>query len=204
MAFGSCCIPAFEVRVDGSVFCRYHHPAGFASPCSCGDDCFKIVSEVEYLRSRHESGLLSRQVGCEVFMKLRGVQVSEAVCRLLYRTRLAEVAREALPIVRLVLSSVWHMGCDVHQSDNGWIHPSFGSYGSPIAVSDKNARSVLKSEGPLGGSHVFCKRRLRLLNDADVVAILHKNVVNALPAGTICLGTMNQNNIPNAMLMVLR
>jgi hypothetical protein len=71
-------------------------------------------------------------------------------------------------------------------------------------MTDKNARSVLKSEGPLGGSHVFFKRRLRLLNDADVVAILHKNVVNALPAGTICPSTMNQNNIPNAMLVVLR
>src|ERR1700692_4432519 len=137
-------------------------------------------------------------------MKLRGIQVSEAVCRLLYRTRLAEVAREALPVVRLVLSSVWHVGCDVHQSDNGLIHPSVGNYGSPIAVSDKNARSVLKSEGPLGGSHVFFKRRLRLLNDADVVAILHKNVVNAFPPGTICPGAMNENYIPNAMLLVLR
>src|ERR1700730_1040888 len=137
-------------------------------------------------------------------MKLRGIQVSEAVWRLLYRTRLAEVAREALPIVRLVLSSVWHVGCDVHQSDNGWIHPSFGNYGSPIAVSDKNARSVLKSEGPFGGSQFVVKRPLRLMNDADVVAILHKNVVNALPAGTICPSTMNQNNIPNAMLVVLR
>gem|GEM_PF-2837632 len=85
-----------------------------------------------------------------------------------------------------------------------WIHPSFGNYGSPITVSDKNARSVLKSEGPLGSSHVFFKRRLRLLNDAHVVAILQKNVVNAFPAGTICPGTVNLNNIPNAMLLVLR
>src|ERR1700722_8283084 len=137
-------------------------------------------------------------------MKLRGIQVSEAVCRLLYRTRLAEVAREALPVVRLVFSSVWHVGCDVHQSDNRWIHPSFRNYGSPITVRDKNAPPVLKSERPLGGSHVFSERRLRLFNDADVVAILRKNVVNALPAGTICPGTMNQNNIPNAMFVVLR
>src|ERR1700730_10042604 len=137
-------------------------------------------------------------------MKLRGIQVSEAVWRLLYRTRLAEVAREALPIVRLVLSSVWHVGCDVHQSDNGWIHPSFGNYGSPIAVSDKNARSVLKSKDPLRSSYVFFERSLRLLNDADVVADLHENVVNAFPAGTIGPGTVNKNNIPNAMLLVLR
>ena len=56
----------------------------------------------------------------------------------------------------------------------------------------------------LRSSHVFFKGRLRLLNDADVVAILDKDVVNALPAGTICPGTVNQNNIPNAMLFVLR
>src|SRR5213594_287543 len=98
-------VPPFEVGVDGSVFCRYQHPTRFASPRSCGDDCFEIVSGVEYLRSRHEGGLLSRQVGCEVLMKLRGIEVSEAVCRLLYRSRLAQVAWEALSVVGLILSS---------------------------------------------------------------------------------------------------
>src|SRR6266567_7932184 len=88
-------VPPFEVGVDGSVFCRYQHPARFASPRSCGDDCFEIVSGVEYLRSRHEGGLLSRQVGCEVLMKLRGVKVCETICRLLYRGGFAEVTWEA-------------------------------------------------------------------------------------------------------------
>src|SRR5260370_3597034 len=91
VAVGSCGIPAFEVRVNGSVFCRYQHPAWFASPRSRGDYFSEVVSKVEYLRARHESGLLGRQVGCEVLMKLCGVEVSETVCRLLYRTRLAEV-----------------------------------------------------------------------------------------------------------------
>jgi hypothetical protein len=62
-------------------FCRYQHPARFASPRRRGDDCFEIVSCVEHLRSRHESGLLHRQVGCEVLMKLRGIEVSETVSR---------------------------------------------------------------------------------------------------------------------------
>jgi hypothetical protein len=52
---------------------------------------FEIVSGVEYLRSRHESGLLSRQVGGKVLMKLRGVEISETVCRLLYRCRFAQI-----------------------------------------------------------------------------------------------------------------
>src|SRR6267143_701285 len=138
VAVGSCGIPAFEVGVNGSVFCRYQHPAGFASPRSRGDDCSEVVSKVEYLRARHESGLLGRQVGCEVLMKLCGVEVSETVCRLLYRTRLAEVTWEALSVVRLVLSSVWHVGRDVHQTGDCWIRARFRDYGSAIAMSDEN------------------------------------------------------------------
>ena len=79
-----------------------------------GDHCFEIVRRVEYLRSRHESGLLSRQVGCKVLMKLCGVKVSETVSRLLYRSRLAEVTWETLSVVNLILSSIWHVGSDVH------------------------------------------------------------------------------------------
>src|SRR5258708_31838110 len=99
-------VPAFKVGVNGSVFCRYHHPAWFASPRRCGDDCLEIVRCVEYLRSRHESGLLRRQISRKEFMELGGIEVRETICRLLYRTRLAEVAREALCVVRFVLSSV--------------------------------------------------------------------------------------------------
>src|SRR6266550_522433 len=139
-------IPPFEVGVDGSVLCRYQHPAWFASPSRRGDDCFEIVRCVEHLRSRHESGLLSRQVGCEVLMKLCGVEVSETVCRLLYRGRLAEVTWEALSVVSLILSSIRHVGRDVHQSGNRWIRSGFSNYRSPITVSDKNARSILLRE----------------------------------------------------------
>ena len=42
---------------------------------------FEVVSCVERLRSRHESGLLRRQVSGEVLMKLRGVEVSETQCQ---------------------------------------------------------------------------------------------------------------------------
>src|ERR1700682_4929183 len=149
MAVGSCGIPAFEVGIDGSVFCRYQHPAWFASPRRRGDDRFESVSCVEHLRSRHESGLLSRQVGCEVLMKLRGVEVSETVCRLLDRRRLAEVTWEALSVVGLALSGVWHVGRDVHQPSNRWIRSGFSNYSSPIAVSGENARSILLSKNAL-------------------------------------------------------
>src|SRR2546425_4198404 len=77
VALGSCGVPPFEVGIDGSVFRRYQHPAWFASPRSLGDDRLKIVSEGEHLRSRHESGLLRREIGGELLMKLRGVEVGE-------------------------------------------------------------------------------------------------------------------------------
>src|SRR5216110_2689623 len=103
-------MPPFEVWIDGSIFYRYQHPAWFASPRRRGDHCFEIVRKVEHLRSRHESGLLSRQVGCEVLMKLRGVEISETLCRLLYRSRLAEVTGETFSIVSLILSRIRHVG----------------------------------------------------------------------------------------------
>src|SRR6267142_1204592 len=137
-------------------------------------------------------------------MKLRGVNVSETICRLLYRSRFAEVTWEALSVVSFILSSVWHVSRDVHQTDNRWIRPGFSDYSSPIAVSDKNARSILESKDALRGRHIFFKGRLRLLDDADVVAILDQNVVNAFPAGTICPGTVNQNDIPDPRLFALR
>src|ERR1700688_3760184 len=137
-------------------------------------------------------------------MKFCGVQIRETVGRLLYCTRLAEVAREALSIVSLILSSVWHVRRDVHQSGNGRIGSRFRNYGSPIAMRNKNARSILQSEDALGGGHILFKGRFRLLDDAHVVAVLDQNVVDAFPPGPICPRTVNQNNIPNAMLFVLR
>jgi hypothetical protein len=42
------------------------------------------------------------------------------------------------------------------------------------------------------------------LDDADVVAIFDKNVVDAFPARTVCPGAVDQNNIPDATVFVLR
>ena len=70
-------------------------------------------------------------------------------------------------------------------------------------MSDENARPILESKDALGSGNIAFKRRLRLLNDADVVTILDKNVVNAPPAGAIRPGTVNQNNIPDAMFFIV-
>src|ERR1700680_5327188 len=89
VALGSLRVPAFEVGVDGSILCCYQHPAWFGSPRRRGDNGFEIVGKVRHLRARHEGGLLSGEVGCEEFMKLRGVEVGETVSGFLYRAGFA-------------------------------------------------------------------------------------------------------------------
>jgi hypothetical protein len=81
-------------------------------------------------------------VGSEAFVKLRWIKVGETVGCLLYRVRLTEAAWKTLSVVRFILPGIGHVGCDVHLTDDRWIGPRFGNYGSPIAVSDKSARPI--------------------------------------------------------------
>src|SRR6266568_6345239 len=98
-------------------------------------------------------------------MKLGGVEVSETVCRLLYRSRRAEVTGETLSIVGLILSRIWHVGRDVDQSGDRWIRSRFGDDGAAITMSHQNAWSILQSEDALRRRHIFLKGCLRLLDD---------------------------------------
>ena len=52
-------------------------------------------------------------------MKLRRIEIRETVGGLLYGARLAEVTWEALSVVSFVLSSIGHVGRDVHQTSDG-------------------------------------------------------------------------------------
>src|SRR5580700_9982452 len=136
-------------------------------------------------------------------MKLSRIDIRETVRSFLYGARFGEVARETLSVVSLILSSIWHVRRDVHQSDNSSICASFRNYGSAVAVSDKNARSILQGKHTLRRSHIILERRLRLLNEADVVAILYKNFVNAFPPRSICPGSVHQNNIPDTTVFLV-
>jgi hypothetical protein len=71
-------------------------------------------------------------------------------------------------------------------------------------VGDKDAPSVLQCENTLHGGHIILEGRLRFLDDAYVVTVLDKNGVHAFPIGAIGPGSMHQNNIPDATLLVLR
>jgi hypothetical protein len=53
----------------------------------------------------------------------------------------------------------------------------------------------LQSEDTLYGGHIILEGRLRLLDDADFVAVLDKNVVDASPARTICPGSVDEDDI---------
>src|SRR5580658_8100840 len=99
MTLGPLGIPPFQVRVDGSIASRHYHPAWFGSPGSRGDRRCEIVCKVEYLRARHECGLVGGKVSCEQFMKLRRVDIGETVRRFLYGARFGEVARKALSVL---------------------------------------------------------------------------------------------------------
>src|SRR5271155_5339703 len=127
VAIRTCRIPTFEIGIDGSVFRCYRHPARLASPGSRRDDCLKTVGQVEDLRSCHKSSLFSRQVSGEVLMKLRRVKISETVCCLLYCSRLAQVTWEALSVICLILSRVWHVGRHIDQSGNRGVRPGFSN-----------------------------------------------------------------------------
>src|SRR5580700_7155097 len=136
-------------------------------------------------------------------MKLSRIDIRETVRSFLYGARFGQVAWETLSVVSLVLSSIRHVRRDVHQADHRWIRAGFCNYGSPIAVRDKNARSILQGEHTLRRSHIILERRLRLLNDADFVAILYKNFVNAFPPRAIRPGSVYQNNIPDTTVFLV-
>src|SRR5580698_353619 len=195
VAVGPRSVPPFKVRIDDPVCTCYEHPAWFASPRRCSDDRLEIVSRVEHLGSRHEGCPLCRKVGCEVLPKLCGIQISEAVCRLLYCGGLTEVTGKAPSIVSLIFASVWHVGRDVHQTNNNGIIPRFCDYRSAIAMSHKNAGTVLLSKDTPCRGHIFFKRRLGFLYDAYVISVLDKNVVDAFPARSVGPCSVNEHNV---------
>jgi hypothetical protein len=78
----------------------------------------KLSAKLNTCERAMKAACSAGKIGCKVLMKLRGVEVRETVCGLLYGTRLGEIAREALPVVSFVFPGVWHVRCHVNQSDN--------------------------------------------------------------------------------------
>src|ERR1700722_5524332 len=90
-------IKPFEVGVNGSIRPGDDHPTRFFPPCRRGDYCLEVVRGVGHLRSRHESSLLHRKIGCKVLMEPGGTEVRETIRRLLYRTSLLRSLGKRFP-----------------------------------------------------------------------------------------------------------
>src|SRR5580692_8080793 len=112
-------VPTLQIGVDRPVFECYDHPARLTSPRRVRDNCLEIVSQVEDLRIRHERGLEDRQIRSKVLMKLCRSKICETVRSLLDCRRLAQVAREALAVIRFVLASIRHVRSNEYQTSNG-------------------------------------------------------------------------------------
>ena len=63
-----------------------------------------------------------------------------------------------------------------------------------IAVPDENDRSRLLVEHPLGRGNIFVEPSQGLLDDADVVAVPGKHIVDTAPGGTVDERAMYQDD----------
>ena len=95
------------------------------------------------------------------------------------------------------------MSSYVHQPSDGRIGTCLGDDRSALTVSHEDARAtLLKSENALSSGNIIFKGRFWFLHDADVVTVLHQNVVNTFPTRAVCPSSVNQNNIPNSLRFV--
>src|ERR1700722_1887101 len=58
-------VPTLQIRIDGSIASRYHHPAGLTSPGGGRNGRGEVVVEVPDLGARHEGRFVGRKVGRE-------------------------------------------------------------------------------------------------------------------------------------------
>ena len=200
VAMSSLGIKPFEVGVDRSIRPGDDHPTRFFSPCRRGDYCLEIVRGVGNLRSRHEIGLLHRKIMAAKYswnwVGSRYVETASAV--FFIAPDLLRALEEALSVVPL--RSLQRLACALQhttQSGNRWIGArNYYNYGSPIAMRDKDARSVLQCEDTLYGGHIILIGRLGLLDHGDFEAIPDEVVVNAPPARrTVRPGTVDEDDI---------
>jgi hypothetical protein len=91
-------------------------------------------------------------------MKLGRIEVRETICRFLYRTWSAEGA------FRRPLRSLQRVACALQCTpiQQRMDRARFLITAPPIAMRDKDARSVLLGEDTLQGCHIIMEGRLRL------------------------------------------
>ena len=98
VALGPLGIPTLQVRVDGSIASATSIQLGLVLQAAVVIVAEKLSAKLSTCE-RAMKAACSGKVGCEQFMKLRGVEICETVWGLLYRARFGEVARKALSVV---------------------------------------------------------------------------------------------------------
>src|SRR5207244_10613976 len=72
---------------------------------------------------------------------------------------------------------------------------AFSDYRSPIGMANENCRSVLRCKNSPGNCYVVLQRYCRILDDADAVAVLLQDLVDALPASAVNKATVDENDV---------
>ena len=92
-----------------------------------------------------------------------------------------------LPLVR-------RKGRDVDELRDLWIITRFCDHYSAVRMSDQHHWPFCLRNHQSCCRNVVSQSQRWVLNDADVIAILPQEFVNALPAGAVNKATVNQNN----------
>jgi hypothetical protein len=85
---------------------------------------------------------------------------------------------------------------DVAESSDLLVGSRRSDDGTAVRVADENRRAVLLVQDAAGDGDVIFERQRRVLDDADVEAILFEELVDTLPAGSIHEAAVNQRDVP--------
>src|SRR5208337_4758919 len=91
-------------------------------------------------------------------------------------------------------AAVWGKRSNVDQAFDAWVVAGFGDDGAAVRMSHENNGAFLLGDYAFGRGHVVGQRGGRILHDADAIAVLLEDLVDAFPARSIDESAVNQNN----------
>ncbi len=92
------------------------------------------------------------------------------------------------------LALVGSKGCDIDKPRDLWIVAGFGDHRSSVGVADEHHRAALRMNDEFGGGDIAGQRDRGILDDADTVAVLLQELIDALPTGTIHETPVDKND----------
>src|SRR5213076_2769535 len=94
------------------------------------------------------------------------------------RQGILDKRRNRLPVIQ-------RKGGDINKPRDLWIVAGFCNYLSTVGVANENHRTAMRRQNALGYGNIIRERYCRILNDADVVAVLLEDFVDFFPPGAI-------------------